>query len=79
MKPARTVACLKSRRRVSDIEDGLQKVYYRENIVAWIYAMADWFSSADIEAPTLEWVEFSDRKTGENITIEKIPDIILFI
>lgn len=76
IQPARTVACLKSRRWVADIEDGLQKVYYRENIVARIYAMADWFSPADIEAPTLEWVEFSDRKTGESITIEKIPDII---
>ena len=76
IQPAKTVACLKSRRWVADIEDGLQKVYYKENIVARIYAMADWFSPADIEAPTLEWVEFSDRKTGKSITIENIPDII---
>lgn len=76
IQPAKTVACLKSRRWVADIEDGLQKVYYKENIVARIYAMADWFSPADIEAPTLEWVEFSDRHTGKNMTIKDIPDII---
>lgn len=76
IQPAKTVSCLKTRRWVADIEDGLQKVYYKENIVARIYAMADWFSPADIEAPTLEWVEFSDRHTGKNITIKDIPDII---
>ena len=76
IQPKKTVACLKQRRWVADIEDGLQKVYYKENIVARIYAMADWFTPADIEAPTLEWVEFSDRKTGERIQISKIPDVI---
>lgn len=59
-----------------DIESGLQKVYYKENIIASIYAPADWFSPADIEAPTPEWVEFSDRKTGKPIRIEDVPDIV---
>ncbi len=76
IQPAKTVACLKSRRWIADTEDGLQKVYYKENIIARIYALADWFSPADIEAPTLEWVEFSDRKTGKPIKIKDIPDII---
>lgn len=55
---------------------GLQKVYYKGNIVATMFALADWFTPADIEAPTLEWVEFFDRKTGKAIRIEEIPDII---
>ena len=76
IQPAKTAACLKNRRWVADVEDGLQKVYYKENIVARIYAMADWFTPADIEAPTLEWVEFTDRKTGRPIVIRDIPDII---
>lgn len=76
IQPGKTAACLKSRRWVADVEDGLQKVYYKENIVARIYAMADWFSPADIEAPTLEWVEFTDRKTGKPLVIKDIPDII---
>ena len=76
IQPQKTVACLKGRRWVADYEDGLQKIYYKENIVARIYAMADWFSPSDIEAPTLEWVEFSDRKTFKAIKIQDIPDII---
>ena len=76
IQPAKTVGVLKSRRWVADIENGLQKVYYKENIVAQIYALADWFSPTDIEAPTLEWVCFTNRKTGEEIKIADIPDII---
>ena len=58
------------------MEAGLQKVYYRENIIATIYAMADWFTPADIEAPTLEYVQFYHRKTGDLIRIENVPDVI---
>lgn len=76
IQPQQTKACLKTRRWVCDIEAGLQKVYYKENIIASIYALADWFSPADIEAPTLEWVEFINRKTGRAMRIEEVPDII---
>ncbi len=76
IQPQRTVGCLKSRRWVADYEEGLQKIYYKENIIARIYALADWFSPSDTEAPTLEWVEFSDRKTFESLTIDKVPDLI---
>lgn len=76
IQPAKTVATLKSRRWVADVEDGLQKVYYKENIVARIYAMADWFTPADIEAPTLEWVCFSDRRTGKDLKISEIAPVI---
>ena len=61
---------------MADYEDGLQKVYYRENIVARIYAMADWFSPSDIEAPTLEAVVFYDRKSMKPLRIREIPDVI---
>ena len=76
LQPAKTASTLKSRRWVADVESGLQKVYYKENIVASIYAMADWFSPADIEAPTLEWVCFRDRRNGEQIRICDVPDVI---
>ncbi len=72
----RTVATLKTRRWVADYEDGLQKIYYDDNIIASIYAVADWFSPADIEAPTIEGVCFYDRKTYLPIPIDKIPDIV---
>ncbi len=76
IQPAKTAAALKSRRWIADYEAGLQKVYYKENIVAQIYALADWFSPADIEAPTLEWVCFINRKTGQEMKIADIPDIV---
>lgn len=72
----KTVAVLKGRRWIADVEEGLQKVYYKENIIATIYAMADWFSPSDIEAPTLEWVAFYDRKTGNAMKISDVPDIL---
>lgn len=61
---------------MADYDDGLQKIYYKENIIACIYAMADWFSPGDVEAPTLEYVAFSDRKTGQRIPVKEIPDIL---
>lgn len=74
--PAKTVSTLKTRRWVADVETGLQKVYYKENIVAHIYALADWYSPGEIEAPTLEWVCFSHRLSGEELRIKDVPDVI---
>lgn len=76
IQPQKTVGCLKGRRWVADYEEGLQKIYYKENIVARIYALADWFSPSDIEAPTLEWVEFSDRKTFRALSMREVPDLM---
>ena len=76
IQPHKTVAVLKNRRWVADYEEGLQKIYYKNNIIAKIYAMADWFSPSDIEAPTLEWVCFYDRKTFKPVMIDDVPDLI---
>ena len=72
----KTVALLKGRGWTVDYEDGLQKVYYKENIIAAMYAAADWFSPADVEAPTLETVRFSDRKSGKAIPLAAIPPVL---
>ena len=76
IQPAKTLGCLKTRRWIADVEDGLQKVFYRENLVVTIYALADWFSPADIESPTLEYVAFYDRKTGKPRQISEVPDVL---
>ena len=76
IQPAKTVAALKNRRWVADYENGLQKIYYKENIIATIYAMADWFSPADTEEPTLEYVVFYDRKTFRQMKLFEVPDIV---
>lgn len=35
-----------------------------------------YYYSSDVEAPTLEWVEFSDRKTFESLAVGQVPDLI---
>ena len=76
IQPRKTVAALKGRRWVADYENGFQKIYYKENIIATIYAMADWFSPTDIEAPTLEYVCFHNRKDYKLMKISEIPPVI---
>lgn len=74
--PQRAVALLKKRKWVATYEEGLQRVYHKEGIIATIYAMADWFSPSDIEAPTLEYVCFYDRSTYRPLRLEEVPAIL---
>ena len=76
IQPTKSIALLKTRRWVVDDYEGLQKVYYKENIIAKMYAMTDWYSPVEVEAPTIEDIVFYDRKTFELMTIEDVPDLI---
>lgn len=38
--------------------------------------MADWFSPADVEAPTLEGIVFLDRKAGKLVPFTDVPEVI---
>lgn len=76
IQPKKAAALLKGRGWTASYEEGLQKVYYKENIIAKIYAMADWFSPADVEAPTLEGIEFHDRINGKAVPFTKVPEVI---
>ncbi|HAB93865.1 MAG TPA: DUF4132 domain-containing protein, partial [Lachnospiraceae bacterium] len=76
IQPKKTVAALKGRRWVADYDEGLQKVFFKQNISATIYALADWFSPADTESPTLEYVSFYDRKTYKQKKLSEVPDIL---
>lgn len=76
VQPQKTVALLRGCGWTVDYEEGLQKVFYKENLIARVYAMADWFSPADIEAPTLETIHFYDRKTGECVDFAEVPPIL---
>lgn len=70
--PARTVGMLKKRQWTVDCENGLQKVSFNGNVIAVMFAMADWFSPADIEPPTLKYVAFYDRRTFKSKKIAEI-------
>ena len=76
IQPKKTVAALKGRRWVADYDEGLQKIFFRQDITATIYALADWFSPADTESPTLEFVSFYDRKTHKQKKLKEVPDIL---
>lgn len=76
VQPKKTLALLKNRMWTVHYEEGLQKVYHKENIIAKIYAMADWFSPSDVENPTIETVEFFTRNTHERILLSDVPTII---
>ncbi|MDP4177767.1 MAG: DUF4132 domain-containing protein [Bacillota bacterium] len=76
IQPRKAAALLKTRGWVSSEQEGLQKVYYKENIVAEMYALADWFSPSDIESPAIEFVRFENRKTFMPVPIDEIPKLI---
>ena len=72
VQPKQTVALLKSRGWKVDYEEGLQKVFHKQGFMAKMYAMADWFSPADVESPTLETVQFHDLKTFKDVAFSTI-------
>ncbi len=70
--PKQTLALLKNKGWKVDYEEGLQKVFHKEGFQVKLYAMADWFSPADVESPTLETIEFHSLKDYKNIPFETI-------
>ncbi|WP_141502705.1 DUF4132 domain-containing protein [Paenibacillus luteus] len=76
VQPRKTVSLLKGRKWTVSYEEGLQKVYYKQNVIANIYALADWFSPSDVESPTLETVRFFDRMTMKGLDIAEVPSLV---
>lgn len=76
VQPNRAMALLRSRGWTVDYETGLQRVFHKEELIARTYALADWFSPSDIEAPTLETTTFYHRSTGQHVPLEDIPPIL---
>ncbi|KFF05423.1 DUF4132 domain-containing protein [Flavobacterium reichenbachii] len=72
VQPNQTLALLKTRGWKVDYEEGLQKVFHKEGYQVKMYAMADWFSPADVESPTLETIEFHSLKDYKNIAFEEV-------
>lgn len=76
IQPKKTVALLRGRGWTVSMEDGLQKVYHKHGFIATMYAMADWFSPSDSEAPTLEDIRFHSIDTYKTIPLTEIPSVI---
>ncbi len=69
-------AALRSRGWSADYEGGLRKVFYRQGISVELYAQANWFTPADIEAPAIEYVYFSSTRTYNRLKIADIDPIL---
>lgn len=67
---------LKTRGWNVSYESGLEKVCYKQSIVAQLYADADWFSPGDIEAPCIDYVVFSRQKSGKPVLIKDLDDVL---
>ena len=69
-------AALRSRGWSADYEGGLRKVFYRQGISVELYAQANWFTPADVEAPAIEYVYFSSTRTYKRLKIADIDPIL---
>jgi hypothetical protein len=76
VQPKKVVALLKTRGWTVDYEEGLQRVWHKQNLIVRMYALADWFSPADIEAPTLETIQFFSRDKNELVPFTDISPVI---
>ncbi|MEJ4089194.1 DUF4132 domain-containing protein [Galbibacter orientalis] len=76
IQPKKTVALLRGRGWTVSMEDGLQKVYHKYGFIATMYAMADWYSPSDAEAPTLEDIRFHSIENYKTIPLSEIPPVI---
>jgi len=76
VQPKKAAALLKTRGWTADYEEGLQRVWHKENLIVRMYALADWFSPADIEAPTLETIQFFSRDKYDLVPFVEIPPVI---
>ena len=69
-------AALRSRGWSADYEGGLRKVFYRQGISVELYAKANWFTPADVEAPAIEYVTFSSTRSYKQLKIADIDPIL---
>ena len=75
IQPGKAAALLKSRGWTIDYEEGLKKVFPDTDYMVKIYAQTDWFTPADVEAPTIETIEFYQRNSYKNVPFSEIHQI----
>lgn len=76
IQPKKAAAALKSRKWNVSYENGLEKIYYQDQLIVNLFAQADWFSPSDIEAPCIDYIQFYDKKNNQPMKICDIDDIV---
>lgn len=72
----KAAGALKLRKWNLDYESGMERIYYKEDLIVSLWADADWFSPSDIEAPSIDYVAFHRRRTYEQVKIKDISPVI---
>lgn len=72
----KAAGALKSRKWNLDYESGMERIYYKQDLIVSLWADADWFSPSDIEAPSIDYVAFTRRKSYDSVKIKDIPPVI---
>jgi hypothetical protein len=76
IQPNKTLALLRGRGWTVSYEEGLQKVFHKEGYLVTMFAMADWFTPSDVEAPTLELICFYSLKDRSLLPFDSIDPVI---
>jgi len=75
IQPRKAAALLRTRGWTVSDSEGLQRVYHKQDVVATMYAMADWYSPADVEAPVIESIVFHNRR-GETLKLADLDPVL---
>ncbi|MEM6769361.1 MAG: DUF5724 domain-containing protein, partial [Bacteroidota bacterium] len=75
IQPRKATALLRGRGWTTSDTEGLQHVDHQRDVVTTMYAMADWYSPSDVEAPTIEGVGFK-RRNGETISLTEVDPVL---
>ncbi|GGH15044.1 DUF4132 domain-containing protein [Sphingobacterium alkalisoli] len=76
IQPQQTIALLRGRGWTVSYEEGLQKVFHKQGYLVTMFAMADWYTPSDVEAPTLELICFYSLKDRTLLPVTAIDPVI---
>jgi hypothetical protein len=76
VNPRQAVALLGQRGWVNDPEEGPRKTYHRLGLVARLVFDHPYWSPAEVEAPTVETVEFTTRSEYRQVTLDEVPPVV---
>lgn len=76
VEPVKALACLKGQGWIADVEEGIQKICYGQNMIAGIRVLSDWVTAEDLMTPSIDWVDFYDRLSHEQVCMKDVPDVV---
>ncbi|MGE6517073.1 DUF5724 domain-containing protein [Lysinibacillus sphaericus] len=75
IQPNKAIALLKSRDWKVGYYEPIRKISYRYNLMTVIDFVYDYFTAAEVEAPTLQEVTFVGRLTSKQLKLADVPTV----